>query len=114
MHGSTGRLDGEDAVAAHLVWWHPPGGHHRRAGMGVCVDQLLQAGNVAEYHVVRQDYSTGFVAYQRMGLVDRVTQPQRFFLLDPRHMHAIAQSVDLLHDLEELGFVALPEIELEL
>ncbi len=82
--------------------------------MRIGIHQLLQARCVAQDHVVGQQHRTGLAADQRPGLVDSVTQAQRILLLNPGHVHLVAERVDFLQDLEQVSPAALAQVELQL
>ncbi len=105
-----GALGGDDAVAARLLARDLHHRHDRAMGLLVGVDQLADAGSVADDDVVGQEDRERLVPDEVFGHQDGMPEPELLLLADVGDLRQIA---DVAHLAEHLDVALLLEQVLE-
>ena len=107
----AGRLGIDDPVSAGLLVRDLHDGNDRRVGLVVGMDQLADAGSLADDHVVGQDDCEGLVANELLGHQHGVAEAELLLLAD---VGDLGQVADVADPAEHLHVAALLEQMLEL
>ena len=78
------------------------------------IDQLLEAGLLAQDHVIGEQDGAGLLVDQPPRRPDRVAEAQRPLLLDVGQVQLLAELVDLPEHGQQVVLPALGQVELEL
>ena len=89
-------VDGDDAVARHLLLRHALDGQHRAVHPLEDVDHLAQRRRIRVDHVVAEDDGERFVADQFARDQHGVAEAERLPLADVREVDQVARSCGLL------------------
>ena len=101
----------DHAVAAGLLVGHLHDRDDRPVGLVVRVDELADAGPLADHHVVGQDHRERLVADQLLGHQHRVAQAQLLLLA---HVADLGHVADLADAAQHLDVALVLEQLLEL